>query len=73
MSDLVSMYTHDKVVAWACVNAILAYCNEPAVLLGEWHKATFLINDVINPVTLARKIQHLRAESGAAPTLRTPW
>ena len=67
---MTSSYNHpmrhmplDRMTAWACVNAILAYCEQPPALFGEWRDATEGERGSIDPVTTARRIQTWRSQS----------
>jgi hypothetical protein len=51
---------HERMVAWACVNAILAYLGEDEVLYGEWNSATYTEYSGIDPVAMANRIRTWR-------------
>jgi len=53
---------HDRMTAWACANAIMAYLNEPKILLGEFNKAAGG-GEEVDPVALAHRIRKWRRES----------
>lgn len=53
---------HDRMTAWACVNAIMAFTGRKEVLFGEWRDA---VGDEhwISPVDTARRILAWRGEA----------
>lgn len=53
---------HERMTAWACVNAILAYCGQTEALWGEWRDAVYTDHDNIDPGLVAHRIMKWRRE-----------
>ena len=55
----------DRMIAWACVNAILSYCDEPEAVFGEWRRAMEGETSGVDPVIIAKRVQKLRVATKA--------
>lgn len=54
---------HDRMTAWACVNAIMAFLGQPEVRYGEWRDSIDGETSHIDPVKIAHRIVKWRRES----------
>lgn len=50
----------DRLTCWACINAIMAWVDEPEVLFGEWREEV-PHGQALDPVKLAARILYNRS------------